>query len=142
MDHVVYLDSKADELGKLCRGEKTMLIRGATGRKMPYGRVHAGDILYLLENNGTGKVTAKVDVISVYNSEKMDRDQSVALVNENQAGLQLSNSQIKRWAGKRYLILIEVDNLCNLDPFRIDKSKYGNMDDWLPVEDITSVKIT
>ena len=125
MDHVVYLDSKADELGKLGRGEKTMLIRGATGRKMPYGRVHPGDILYLLENNGSGKVTAKVDVISVNNSEKMDQEQSIAMVNENQAGLQLSNSQIKRWAGKRYLVLIEVENLCNLDPFRIDKSKYG-----------------
>jgi len=63
MDHVVYLDRKADELGKLCRGEKTMLIRGATGRKMPYSRVHPGDILDLLENNGSGKVTAKVDVV-------------------------------------------------------------------------------
>ena len=141
MEHVVYLDSKADELGKLCRSEKTMLIRGAAGRKMPYGRVHKWDILYLLENTGSGKVTAKVDVVSVNNSEKMDQDQSIASVNKNQAGLQLSNSQIKRWAGKRYLVLIEVDNLCNLDPFRIDKSKYGNMDDWLPVEDISSVKI-
>ena len=81
-------------------------------------------------------------MVSVYNSEKMDQEQSVALVNDNQAGLQLSNSQIKRWSGKRYLVLIEVENLCNIDPFRIDKSKYGNMDDWLPVGDITSVKIT
>ncbi len=42
MDHVVYLDKKTNELEKLKSGEKTMLIRGATGRKMPYGRVNAG----------------------------------------------------------------------------------------------------
>ncbi len=33
MDHVVYLDAKADELRKLINGEKTMIIRGAAGRK-------------------------------------------------------------------------------------------------------------
>lgn len=39
MDHVVYLDAKEKELNKLLSGQKTMIIRGAAGRKMPYGRV-------------------------------------------------------------------------------------------------------
>ena len=52
MDHVVYLDTKAKELDKIGSGDKTMIIRGATGRKMPYGRVNAGDVLYLIENDG------------------------------------------------------------------------------------------
>ena len=46
MDHVVYLDAKAKELDLLISGEKGMIIRGATGRKMPYGRVNTGDVLY------------------------------------------------------------------------------------------------
>ena len=41
MDHVVYVDTKAKELEKLLEGTKRMLIRGAAGRKMPYGRVHS-----------------------------------------------------------------------------------------------------
>jgi hypothetical protein len=44
MDHVVYLDAKAAELENILSGRKTMIIRGAAGRKLPYGRVHAGDI--------------------------------------------------------------------------------------------------
>ena len=40
MDHVVYLDAKANELDRLLDGSKAMIIRGATGRKLPYGRVH------------------------------------------------------------------------------------------------------
>ena len=45
MDHIVYLDTKAQELEKLLAGEKSMIVRGATGRKLPHGRVHPGDTL-------------------------------------------------------------------------------------------------
>jgi hypothetical protein len=139
MDHVVYLSAKDGELDLLLSGEKTMIIRGATGRKMPYGRVHPGNILYLMENDGSGLVRAKTVVTSVINSEKMSPEESTALVKKYQAQLQLSDSQYKRWAGKRYLVLIEVEKPVALDPFPIDKSDYGNMDDWLPVDDINKV---
>ena len=62
------MDAKANEMEGLVDGEKAIIIRGAAGMKMPYGRV------------------------------------------------------IKN------------------DSFRIDKSDYGNMDDWLPAGDINSVK--
>ncbi len=140
MDHVVYVDAKANEMENLLDGTKTMLIRGAAGRKMPYGRVNPGDILYLIKNNAEGLIKAKARVNDVFNSEKMTREESTQLVSENQGKLQLTQSQIKRWAGKRYLVLIEVSEVSEIEPFSIDKSDYGNMDDWLPVEDITRVK--
>jgi hypothetical protein len=118
-----------------------MLIRGATGRKMPYGRVNTGDILYLLENDGCGLIRAKADVSGVINSEKMDKVQSIALVNNYQDHLQLTKAQTERRAGKRYLVLIELTNLELLEPFPIDKSEYGNMDDWLPVNNIKTVQL-
>jgi hypothetical protein len=141
MDHVVYLDTKAHELSKLLAGDKTMIIRGAAGRKMPYGRVNDQDRLYLIENYGSGLVRASTTVKSVTNSEKMTKDQSIAFVEENQNQLQLTSKQFKRWAGKRYLVLIKVEDVKEVEPFRIDKSEYGNMDDWLPVGDIEKVKV-
>ena len=140
MDHVVYLDRKANELENLLSGKKSMIIRGAAGRKMPYGRVNVGDLLYLLENDGTGIIKAMTEVSFVLNSEKMDPDQSIALVDEYQDRLQLTAAQLKRWAGKRYLVLIGISKLERLKPFSIDKSEYGNMDDWLPVGDIQTIK--
>lgn len=141
MDHVVYLDAKAEELTRLLQGEKTMIIRGAAGRKIPYGRVNVGDMLYLMENDAKGMVKAKAEVSFVYNSEKMEKDQSIALVETYQDRLQLTGVQTKRWAGKRYLVMMELISLVPLEPFKIDKSGFGNMDDWLPVEDIHRVKI-
>jgi len=141
MDHVVYLDAKANELALLESGEKTMLIRGAAGRKMPYGRVFPEDTLYLINNNAEGLILARAQVQAVVNSEKMSREDSVEFVRSNENQLRLNKKQFDRWAGKRYLVLIEIHNLEKIEPFPIDKSNYGNMDDWLPAEDIDSVRV-
>jgi hypothetical protein len=140
MDHVVYLDAKAKELAKILSGDKTMIIRGAAGRKLPYGRVSENDILYLIENDGSGQVKAAAIVKSVFNSEKMEKEESIKLVEENQDQLQLTAMQFKRWAGKRYLVLIQIKDAKGINSFLIDKTDFGNMDDWLPVEDIKTVK--
>jgi hypothetical protein len=142
LDHVVYLDAKAKEMEKILDRTKTMIIRGAAGRKLPYGRVKEGDTLFFINNNAEGVVKALGVVDSVFNSEKMTKKESIDLVNSNQDKLQLTDRQVKRWAGKRYMVLIEVLNAVSIEPFKIDKSDYGNMDDWLPVGDISRVKET
>lgn len=141
MDHVVYVDAKSNELEKLLDQTKTMIIRGAAGRKLPYGRVNSEDILYFINNNGEGEIKASAIVKDVFNSEKMTTDESTSLVETNQSKLQLTDRQFKRWAGKKYIVLIEVENIQKVKPFKIDKSNYGTMDDWLAVKDITTVRL-
>jgi len=80
MDHVVYLDAKASEMKNLIAGQKRMVIRGAAGRKLPYGRVSGGDVLYFINNNAEGLIKARAKVRSVFNSEKMSREESTELV--------------------------------------------------------------
>lgn len=140
MDHVVYLDAKANELEKLLAGNKTMIIRGATGRKLPYGKVNQNDTLYFINNNAEGIIKAKAVVLSVLNSEKMTTEESIKLVKNNQNKLQLTEKQFQKWAGKRYIVLIKIKDIKKIKPFSVDKSNYGNMDDWLPVEKIDNVK--
>ena len=41
----------------------------------------------------------------------------------------------------RYLVLIGVIDVEPVEPFKIDKSAYGNMDDWLTVEAIERVRL-
>jgi hypothetical protein len=139
MDHVVYLDTAAKEMVNILAGKKTMILRGATGRKMPYGRVEAGDTLYFLNNDAKGLVKARASVMRVLNSEALTEEGSLQLINQHQAGLQLTEKQLKRWGGKRYLVLIWIGKAEEVKPFKVDKSAYGNMDDWLPVGDIEGV---
>lgn len=140
MDHIVYLDASAGELEKLLSGDKTMIVRGAAGRKLPYGRVQPGDQLYFMENNGDGIVKACAVVSNVLNSEKLTEEQSRSLLTANHAKVGLTPEQTERWAGKRYLVLIEVKDIRSIEKFSIDRSGYGNMDDWLPVGVIDSVR--
>lgn len=118
-----------------------MIIRGATGRKMPYGRVEAGDTLYFLNNDAEGQVKARAIVVRVLNSDALSEDGSLRLIDEHQAGLQLTEKQLKKWGGKRYLVLIWIEKPEKVKSFRVDKSAYGNMDDWLPVGNIESAKL-
>ena len=141
MDHVVYFDASAKELELLLSTKKTMIIRGATGRKLPYGRVNENDVLYFINNNAEGLVRASAKVKNVFNSDKLSEEESAQLVDQYENKLQLTKKQYDRWVGKRYLVLIEITDVENVEPFRIDKSDYGNMDDWLPVEQIEKVRI-
>ena len=136
MDHIVYLDYKAKELENLQTGKKSMIIRGATGRKLPYGRVNEGDVLYFAENKGDGLIKPKAEVKSVYESEKLSKEESERIVAENQNKLQLNKALIKRFAGKRYLVLIEVTGFEMFEPVSFNRYRFVNMDDWLLVEDI------
>jgi hypothetical protein len=141
MDNVVYLDYKAKELENLKSGHKTMIIRGAMGRKLPYGRVNKSDILYFIENKGDGLVKGKAIVDAIFNSEKLTKEQSIEIVGKHQDKLLLNKGLEKRFAGKRYLVLITIKDFKEVEPFKIDRSDYGNMDDWLPVENIEKVKM-
>ncbi|MCX7747817.1 MAG: hypothetical protein N2645_13155 [Clostridia bacterium] len=137
MEHLVYCDAKAKVLEKILNGTKTMIIRGAAGRKLPHGRVFEGETLYFIENNGDGLIKAKAVVKSVFNSEKMTEDESKAVVAENQDKLNLTDDQIKRWAGKKVLCLIEIKEVSTIEPLKLDRQK--NMDDWITVENISMV---
>lgn len=74
MVHLVYCDNigKTGErvLDKIIAGIKTMVIRGAAGRKIPHSRVFEGEKLYFMEK-GTAKISASADVISVQNYVKL-----------------------------------------------------------------------
>jgi hypothetical protein len=133
MDHVVYLDAKAKELENLVKGNKSMIIRGAAGRKIPYGRVNEGDILYFINNNGEGEIKARGVVTSVISSDKLSVEESFETIIRHQDKLQLPDKQFEKLAGKRYLTLIGLDDIHEIEPFYIDRSNFANMDDWLPV---------
>jgi hypothetical protein len=96
--------------------------------------------LFFIQNNSEGCVRASAQVSAVIHSEKMDEEASRRLVDENQSALRLTPAQVKRWAGKRYLVLVTVSAVSEVPPFDIDRSGYGNMDDWLPVGEIESVR--
>lgn len=135
MVHLVYCDNKEKVLKKILAGSKTMIVRGATGRKIPHSRVFEGETLYLMEK-GTKKISAKAKVAYVENYTKLSEDKIMSVLNDNQDKLNLSAKQKKRWH-KKCLCLIAIDSVEEIESLEFDRQ--GNMDDWLILEKIEDV---
>ncbi|WP_330614769.1 hypothetical protein [Clostridioides difficile] len=118
-------------------GTKTMVIRGAAGRKIPHSRVFEDELLYFMEK-GTAKISAKATVKKVENYVKLTEDEISKILNENQPKLNLSEKQKVRWH-KKCLCLVEFENVEEITPLDFDHQ--GNMDDWLIVEKIEDVVV-
>ena len=131
----------AGEYEKILAGEKTAVVRGAAGRKVPYGRVNTGDELYFIENSGDLLVKAKGRVAAVHESDKMSKEESPVWLEKHAEKLKLSAAQIKRWSGKRYLMVIEINSFETIEPFVFARDNFKNtMDDWLITERVEELK--
>ena len=76
-------------------------------------------------------------VKNVNNLVKLTDEESKSIISDRQNELQLTAEQIKRWAGKKCLCLIEVEDVAEISPLKYDRQK--NMDDWITVEDIQTI---
>lgn len=137
--HLVYLDDKAKELEKLIHHEKTMIIRGAAGKKSPLGgRAKVGDDVYFVVKNSSLKVTTKGIISQVVESEKMTPEASIAFIEKYKKELNLSQNQLDRWQGKKYLAVYEIKDIESIEPFYYKRTT--NMDDWVIVDHIDELK--
>lgn len=137
MVHLVYCDDKAKVLEKILDGSKTMIIRAASGRKIPHSRVFAGERLYFMKKS-TGKISATATVKSVQNFVKLSDDEIVKVLEDNQDKLNLTEKQKERWH-KKCMCLVEFEDVKEIEPLEFDHQ--SNMDDWLIIEKIEDVVV-
>lgn len=141
MVHLVYCDNAGKKgekvLDKILAGTKTMIVRGAAGRKIPHSRVSLGERLYFMEK-GSALITATAIVKNVENYVKLSDEEITKTLVENQSKLNLSEKQKVRWH-KKCLCLVEFENVEEIDPLAFEHQ--GNMDDWLIIEKIEDVVV-
>lgn len=137
MVHLVYCDDRAKVLEKILDGSKTMIIRAASGRKIPHSRVFAGERLYFMKK-GTGKISATATVKSVQNFVKLSEDEIVKILEDNQEKLNLTEKQKERWH-KKCMCLVEFEDVREIEP--LEFYHQSNMDDWLIIEKIEDVVV-
>ena len=139
--HLVFCDNTGrkgeKELDKILAGTKTMVVRGAAGRKIPHSRVFEGERLYFMEK-GSASITATATVKSVQNYVKLTEEEITKTLADNQGELNLSEKQKARWH-KKCLCLVEFEKVGEIPPLAFDHR--GNMDDWLIIDKIEDVVV-
>lgn len=138
-EHLVYLDKKANELEKLINNEKTMIIRGANGKKCPLGgRAKINDKVYFVETGGNMMVTHRGVIANVTESYKMTSEESIAFIKKYEKQLNLSKEQYDRWSIKKCLAVYEIIDIEEIKPFKYNRT--NNMDDWIITDNIDQLK--
>lgn len=141
MVHLVYCDNMGKKgekvLDKILAGTKTMVVRGAAGRKIPHSRVFENEQIYFMEK-GSSLISAMAIVKSVKNYVKLSDEEITKILADNQNKLNLSDKQKVRWH-KKCLCLVEFENVREITPLAFDHQ--GNMDDWLIIEKIEDVVV-
>ena len=139
MVHLVYCDNTGKKgekvLDKILSGTKTMVVRGAAGRKIPHSRVFEGEQLYFMEK-GSALITATAIVKAVQNYVKLSDEEITKVLSDNQNKLSLSEKQKAHWH-KKCLCLVEFENVEEITPLAFEHQ--SNMDDWLILEKIEDV---
>lgn len=139
MVHLVYCDNTGKKgekvLDKIISGRKTMIVRGAAGRKIPHSRVFENEELYFMEK-GSAAITAKAKVKHVDNYVKLSDEEISKVLEDNQGQLCLTDRQKARWH-KKCLCLVAFYNVEPITPLAFEHQ--GNMDDWLILDKIEDV---
>lgn len=139
MVHLVYCDNTGKKgekvLDKIISGRKTMIVRGAAGRKIPHSRVFENEELYFMEK-GSAAITAKAKVRNVDNYVKLSDEEISKVLEDNQGQLCLTDRQKARWH-KKCLCLVAFYDVEPITPLAFEHQ--GNMDDWLILDKIEDV---
>ncbi|EUJ29143.1 hypothetical protein MFLO_11170 [Listeria floridensis FSL S10-1187] len=141
MIHLVYTDNAGKKgehvLDKIKQGTKTMIVRGAAGRKIPHSRVFEGETLYFMEK-GTTEIAVKAKVTAVENLTKLSDEEITDALHVRQEKLNLTEKQIQCWH-KKCLCFVEFDHVEEIESLEFEHQ--GTMDDWLIIEKIEDVLV-
>jgi len=139
MDHLAILSKEKNVLGRILSGEKTIESRWYRNRKPPFKTITSGDTIYFKESGEP--VVAKANVNQAIFFENLDQRRIAGIISDYGSRIGIDESYIAKVIGKRYCILIFLDNIQNVRPFQVDKKGYGNMVAWITVESIDQIRL-
>ncbi|MFZ6022459.1 MAG: hypothetical protein ACOYT9_03245 [Patescibacteria group bacterium] len=141
MDHLAIMKPSLRLIAKILTGEKYIESRWYKHRRAPWGKVCVGDRIFFKD---AGKVvTATARVSKVIQLQVNSPEEALKYAKTYQKGICLSpeaTSSNTQWLiGKKYIILLYLNDARPITPFPINKSGYGNACAWITCESVTQL---
>ena len=138
MQHVAILSKKGNLLRKIIDGKKTVESRWYRFKRVPWGSISKGDVVFFKESGNPVSVKAEVDDVIFYSD--LDDAKIRWILEEYGCNLGVDISYFENVRGKRYCILIFLKDVARIRPFEIDKSGFGVMSAWICVDDVSEIR--
>jgi len=142
MEHLAIMNKSWGLIPKILRGEKTIESRWYSRKIAPWDAISTGDLIYF--KDAGRPVTARAEVSAVQQFSDLNPDRIRNLLDDyiERIGFQRSiiDDFMERIQGKRYGILVSLQNPREIEPFEIDKTSFGIGSAWLTVESIDKLR--
>jgi ASC-1-like (ASCH) protein len=143
MDHVAIMNKSWKLIDKILSGKKTIESRWYKSRIPPWNKIKAGDVVYF--RDAGEQATTKAQVSKVLQFENLNDKKIKEIIHlyggEGKIGFSNLDSAFSWAKGKRYCILIFLENPEKIKPFKVNKKGFGNACAWMCVGNIERVKI-
>jgi len=134
MNHLVYLDTRANELEKILSGIKSMLIKEYDPTQSTAQTVTPGDSLYFLRNSDECNLQVKATVVDVLFVTKNSDDDLTHTLKELQPRLQLTEDQYNYWSEKKQVLLVEFESAQKIGVIHLALDEVKDKSDWIAFE--------
>jgi len=139
-DHVAIMKKSRKLIAKILSGEKTIESRWYVNRICPWDQINAGDTVYFKDSGEPVTVKANVFKVLQFKNLSPRSVKNILKTHGKGIGMELSEKNIRECATKNYCILIFLEDVHKVAPFKIDKTGYGLMSAWITVDDINKIK--
>lgn len=135
MIHIVICDNKTKELDKIINGERTMLLRGSTTRRVPNSRIFINDELYFV-NKGENVSYYHALVTNAESYRGLTEIEIDRIFDKISDKLNLCDKEINKWR-KKCLCTIEFTDLKKIDGLNIPD--YPPVTDWIMINNLNEL---
>ena len=139
-DHVAIMKKSWDLLPKILSGEKSIESRWYVNRIAPWNQIDAGDMIYFKDSGEP--ITLRAFVSKVLQIQELNESKAKEILEKygSDIGMKPSKENIAWCAKRNYCILVFLEDPQEVEPFKIDKTGYGNACAWLVTSDISKLK--
>jgi ASC-1-like (ASCH) protein len=143
MHHVAIMNKKWNLIEKIIDGRKKIESRWYKSRIAPWNKIKKGDVVFF--KNAGEDVNAKAEVSEVLQFENLTENKISEIIERygGEAKICFSdkNSAFQWTKNKKYCILIFLEDVQKIEPFKIDKTGFGNACAWITIEDIQRIAV-
>ncbi|MEK6889043.1 MAG: ASCH domain-containing protein [Nanoarchaeota archaeon] len=139
MDHIAILSKQSKLLDKILSGKKTIESRWSKHKIAPFGRISAGDTIYLRETGSPVVGKARAGRVEFYQDLTDERIEKLLKQYGTQLGVGIEYA--KQLRGRLYCTLIHLTNIERITPFKVNKAGYAIASGWMIVKNINTVKL-
>jgi len=144
MDHVAIMNKSWKLIDKILSGQKTIESRWYMAKFSPWNKINSGDMVYF--KDAGEMITAKAKVSRVLQFDNLTDEKIKEIIKEyggvGKICFASSTEDVFLWAkGKKFCILIFLENPQKVIQFQVDKTGFGNACAWMCVGDIEKVRM-